>query len=367
MTTHQIQLTYKRADGSDPGPASVVFHPTEPMVDGQTVITGQPLVVDLTAGVGAVTLSDGWYHVQERFDTAPDAWFYICLTKDAPASVPMTDLRPLCSCGQATCAGGSKPDCCPPDGSPTNNALVWNDAQKKWLPGPFPGGGGTPSDHDIPIVGTWSDLPANARDGQRALVGDLSVLAVWNSATARWDKIGQPTDFGSQASLPGSWYQVGALAHADGFLWHLVPGGSPGTLVWEKVGPIPGPKGDPGPTGPKGDPGADSTVPGPKGDPGPTGPPGPTVVSTDAGNSARLGTDSRIYVPTAKTHKFHTTVTLTAKTPQAVTHSLADKWVTVAAFDSGGHQVDMEVTLTDADNITVTSTVAGSFDLVVTA
>ena len=84
----------------------------------------------------------------------------------------------------------------------------------------------------------------------------------------------------------------------------------------EVRGMTPGPPGATGPQGPKGDPGATgsqgpvgpaSLVPGPqgpKGDPGAAGsagaqgPPGPSAVSANVGNSARLGSDSLIYVPT---------------------------------------------------------------------
>lgn len=57
-----------------------------------------------------------------------------------------------------------------------------------------------------------------------------------------------------------------------------------------------------GPQGPKGDPGAQGTQgnvgpQGPQGNVGVTGPPGPTAVSANAGNLARLGTDSLIFVP----------------------------------------------------------------------
>ena len=48
-----------------------------------------------------------------------------------------------------------------------------------------------------------------------------------------------------------------------------------------------GAQGVPGPTGPTGNQGAT----------GPIGPPGPTAVSGDAGNTAMLGSDSRLYVP----------------------------------------------------------------------
>lgn len=86
------------------------------------------------------------------------------------------------------------------------------------------------------------------------------------------------------------------------------PPGAPST--------VPGPKGDTGAQGvqgvpgaastvpgPAGPPGADSTVPGPKGDKGDTGAqgvqgvPGPVAVSTDANNSARIGSDGKIWVP----------------------------------------------------------------------
>jgi hypothetical protein len=98
---------------------------------------------------------------------------------------------------------------------------------------------------------------------------------------------------------------------------------------WNNVGPIQGPQGNPGAQGPagaqgpqgaQGPPGAQG-VPGPqglqglegppgtqglqgpqglKGDTGATGvqgPPGPTVVSVDAGNQAKLGSDTKILVP----------------------------------------------------------------------
>ena len=73
-----------------------------------------------------------------------------------------------------------------------------------------------------------------------------------------------------------------------------------------------GPQGPIGLTGPQGPPGADSNVPGPVGPEGPTGAtgaqgpigpagptgaPGPTAVSTDANNSARIGSDGLIFVP----------------------------------------------------------------------
>ena len=77
-----------------------------------------------------------------------------------------------------------------------------------------------------------------------------------------------------------------------------------------EIGPSgdPGPQGLQGPQGGQGPIGSDGPqgIPGSKGDPGPQGPigpegpqgiPGPTLVSADAGNTAALGSDSRLYVP----------------------------------------------------------------------
>src|SRR6267378_2977839 len=65
-------------------------------------------------------------------------------------------------------------------------------------------------------------------------------------------------------------------------------------MAWSQIGNITGP---PGTTGPQGPTGPASTVPGPQGPTGATGPPGPTAVSGDAGNTAMLGSDSKLYVP----------------------------------------------------------------------
>ena len=56
---------------------------------------------------------------------------------------------------------------------------------------------------------------------------------------------------------------------------------------------VPGPPGPEGSTGPNGTNGTNGT----NGNAGPTGPAGPSAVSTDADNTAVLGTDSLIYVP----------------------------------------------------------------------
>jgi Collagen triple helix repeat (20 copies) len=71
--------------------------------------------------------------------------------------------------------------------------------------------------------------------------------------------------------------------------------------LWQMIAQQ-GVQGAQGPTGPTGPQGAQG-VPGPtgptgnQGATGPTGPPGPTAVSGDAGNTAMLGSDSRLYVP----------------------------------------------------------------------
>jgi phage gp45-like len=99
-----------------------------------------------------------------------------------------------------------------------------------------------------------------------------------------------------------------------------VPGPPGATGAQGPQGPIgnTGPQGATGATGPQGAPGADSTVPGPQGPAGATGPQGPqgvqgpkgdtgatgatgpaggTSVSTDANNSARIGSDGKVWVP----------------------------------------------------------------------
>ena len=68
------------------------------------------------------------------------------------------------------------------------------------------------------------------------------------------------------------------------------PGGSQGIQGAQ------GPQGSPGPIGPAGPQGSPGST-GSAGPQGVQGPPGPTVVSTDAGNRATLGTDGKIFVP----------------------------------------------------------------------
>jgi hypothetical protein len=114
--------------------------------------------------------------------------------------------------------------------------------------------------------GPKGDTGAQGPTGPQGLKGDTGAQ-------------GQP---GSQG-LPGN---TGATG----------PAGSPGATGAQ------GPKGDTGLQGPTGAPGGQG-VQGPAGPAGatgatgPIGPAGPTAVSANAGNTARLGTDSKIFVP----------------------------------------------------------------------
>jgi hypothetical protein len=105
---------------------------------------------------------------------------------------------------------------------------------------------------------------------------------------------------GADSTVPGPTGPAGATG----------PAGPTGPKGADSTVPGPtGPAGATGPVGPTGPTGAASTVPGPPGATGatgpagstgaqgPTGPAGPSAVSTNAGNTATLGTDSLIYVP----------------------------------------------------------------------
>jgi Chaperone of endosialidase/Collagen triple helix repeat (20 copies) len=82
------------------------------------------------------------------------------------------------------------------------------------------------------------------------------------------------------------------------------PAGPPGQVGPQGLQGVPGPSGPAGTMGSQGPPGTPGT-PGAPGPQGPTGligapgPAGPTVISVDAGNAARLGSDNYIYVPAA--------------------------------------------------------------------
>lgn len=75
------------------------------------------------------------------------------------------------------------------------------------------------------------------------------------------------------------------------------PQGPPGATGADgAASTIPGPQGIPGPAGATGAQGIQG-IPGPIGLTGGAGPPGPSAVSTDSGNQARLGSDSLLFVP----------------------------------------------------------------------
>lgn len=108
-------------------------------------------------------------------------------------------------------------------------------------------------------------------------------------------------------STPGQW----AAASAPPSLPVTGPPGPQGPQGAQ------GPPGDAGPQGPQGTPGNDGATgpagplgaPGPagaQGPVGPPGPPGPVAVSGDAGNQARLGGDSLLYVPAPSVPKAST-------------------------------------------------------------
>jgi hypothetical protein len=90
-------------------------------------------------------------------------------------------------------------------------------------------------------------------------------------------------------------------ASGDAWVWdETVP-------AFVNAGPVVGPTGAQGPTGPQGEagPAGAAGAEGPQGVVGPVGPKGdqgdagPTVVSTDAGNASKLGTDGKIFTPAA--------------------------------------------------------------------
>ena len=117
----------------------------------------------------------------------------------------------------------------------------------------------------------------------------------------------------------------------------------PGTTIWVDV-PTVGPR---GPQGLQGPPGGD-------GPPGLQGDPGPTVVSTDAGNTAVLGTDSFIYVPAvsaAATSYLHAQGTAAAV--WTIDHPLAFL-PNVTVIDSSGRQVEGDVVYTSPTQVQVT-------------
>jgi hypothetical protein len=119
---------------------------------------------------------------------------------------------------------------------------------------------------------------------------------------------GVPGPQGQNVNWRGTWSSVNSYNPYDGVVYNgssyvaLAPSTNvppPDPAHWQLIAQegATGPTGATGPQGSTGPQGAASTVPGPQGPAGPTGPPGPTAVSGDAGNTAMLGSDSRLYVP----------------------------------------------------------------------
>jgi hypothetical protein len=119
---------------------------------------------------------------------------------------------------------------------------------------------------------------------------------------------GVPGPQGQSVNWRGTWSSANAYNPYDGVVYNgssyvaIAPSTNvppPEVAHWELIAQAgaTGPTGATGPQGPAGPQGAASTVPGPQGPAGATGPPGPTTVSGDAGNTAMLGTDGKLYVP----------------------------------------------------------------------
>jgi hypothetical protein len=126
---------------------------------------------------------------------------------------------------------------------------------------------------------------------------------------------------------------------------------------WVEVSGGGGGGGATGPTGPAG-------APGPAGATGPTGPAGPTVVSTDAGNAAVLGTDSFIYVP-ATTASYNATVaTVTPNVPVNVAHGLNTDAPSVQTWQNGA-LVTTEVRYVDLNTVAIATNVPTTVRVVV--
>jgi hypothetical protein len=167
----------------------------------------------------------------------------------------------------------------PPDAATPTRILNWTtNLQSRWALCTW-----NPS---TGAEGVGSDLSLERYNN----AGDSSETVLWFSrATGKIVYYGELFDLGANAiaATPAPGDSSTALA-TTAFVTAAIPS------------PLPGP---PGATGPQGPPGADSTVPGPMGPQGPqggtgaTGPPGPTRISTDAGNTAQLGSDSLTFVP----------------------------------------------------------------------
>ena len=148
----------------------------------------------------------------------------------------------------------------------------------------------------LPIDGyipqDW-DSPGNPPQGDQLVRGqgalDTRTQAVWlwvgaSMAPSGWVELGEVT---GPPGPPGP-------AGSDGAAGPQGPQGVPGPQGQQG---LQGQQGGQGPVGPAGAQGPQGPA-GTQGPQGPQGVPGPTAVSADAGNTATLGTDGRIFVPT---------------------------------------------------------------------
>jgi hypothetical protein len=235
-----------------------------------------------------------------------------------------------------------------PEGAPGPAGPAGPAGEVSTVPGPEgPAGPSGPPGSSVTVEGhvpSSTDLPSsNNKSGDGYVTDDTGHLWTWSGTG--WVDVGQFQGLPGPAGQPGPPGAQGppgpaGAAGAAGVAGEFGAQGPTGPQGATGPAGAPGAKGDLGATGPQGATGptgaagADSTVPGPagpagaKGDPGPigpigltgptgpqgvqgpqgptgatgatgaTGPPGPQAVSSDAGNNARLGSDSKIYVPT---------------------------------------------------------------------
>lgn len=71
------------------------------------------------------------------------------------------------------------------------------------------------------------------------------------------------------------------------------------------------------------------------------------------------------WLPLVSATSFHVSQALAANAAATIAHNLGQKWVGVHAYDSTGTEVGIEVQLVDANTCKVTSSAAGTFDIVV--
>ena len=159
---------------------------------------------------------------------------------------------------------------------------------------------------DLPVISLIQDLVTKQwltqYDTYELPINDFKGLWNSNRAYQRGDVVSYSNSLyvskkDSNGVSPQEFLSADAVI-ASGDSWQLMVSAatsSGGTGGGDGTG-IPGPQGPRGPMGPKG-PQGETGPAGPKGDTGPIGPPGPTAVSTDADNSATLGTDGLLFVP----------------------------------------------------------------------